>query len=312
MTSQLEIATPWGASHHHSDLDGPVHWIHWAGPGTRDAQPPMMLVHGLGGSHANWLDVGRIWAADREVFALDVRGFGLTPGFPANTSIFANRDLVIAFLEQVVGRPAVLMGNSMGGMISTFVARARPDLVTELVLIDPALPPDPGARPDPQVLSRFALFSIPGVAERAMRKARESVPAEVIVRQLAELVYADLSRANPDVTAATIEIVKRRSSDASMGDLDRSFTTAARSLLRIIAQRSRYAAHLAALTPPVLLIHGDRDRLVSASSARRSARGNPSWTFVEFDGVGHVPQMEVPELTARTVSDWLTRAEAAA
>lgn len=312
MTPDLDIARPWGATHHWSDLTGPVHWIHWAGPADAGDREPYVLVHGLGGSHANWLDVGRIWSLEREVFALDLRGFGLTPGYPADTRVLANRDLVVTFIEQVVRRRAVVMGNSMGGMIATFVARGRPDLVSRLVLIDPALTPPLGVRPDPVVAARFALFAVPGLAERAMRRVRERTSADDLVRDLAGIVFADASRASQDVHRASVAVAERRAADPGIGDIERSFTAAARSLLRIMAQRSRYAAHLARLPVPVLLLQGDADRLVDVRAARVAARANPQWSFVELEGVGHAPQMEVPQTTAALVDDWLAGAASAA
>ena len=96
-----------------------------------------------------------------------------------------------------------------------------------------------------------------------------------------------------------VEVATRRGAiDGAMGDIDRSFTRAARSLLVVVGRPRRYAAHLAALPGPVLLLHGDKDRLVSVEAARRTARANPDWDYVEFAGVGHVPQMEVPQSAA--------------
>lgn len=302
MSTDLAVAAPWGATDHVVDLHGPVHWIHWDGPA---GPAPLVLVHGLGGAHTNWLDVGQRWAKEREVFALDLRGFGATPGHPADTSVFANRDLVVAFLEHVVGRPAVLVGNSMGGMVSTFVVRARPDLTAGLVLVDPALPPAP-VRPDPAVSARFAMFAVPRVAETAMRRARTTIPPRVLAKQVAELCFADPTRGSDDVMDATVALAIHRSDPANgMGDIERSFTRAARSLMRVVGQPRRYAAHLASLPGPVLLLHGDRDRLVHVEAARRVARANPTWDYVELEGVGHTPQMEVPETAAGIVADWL-------
>ena len=108
MTADLAHATPWGATHHHTDLGGDVHWIHWDAPERGVDATPMVLVHGLGGSHTNWLEVGQMWSQHREVFALDLRGFGLTAGHPADTAVLANRDLVVAFLVVNVAVLAVM------------------------------------------------------------------------------------------------------------------------------------------------------------------------------------------------------------
>ena len=52
---------------------------------------------------------------------------------------------------------------------------------------------------------------------------------------------------------------------------------------------------MAAIDVPVLLVHGDSDRLVSVHNARDVAARNPGWRYLELPGVGHTPQLQVPE-----------------
>jgi hypothetical protein len=54
-----------------------------------------------------------------------------------------------------------------------------------------------------------------------------------------------------------------------------------------------------------MLLHGDKDRLVPIASARATAKANPTWRFEIAEGVGHVPQLEVPGWTAEHILDWL-------
>jgi pimeloyl-ACP methyl ester carboxylesterase len=63
---------------------------------------------------------------------------------------------------------------------------------------------------------------------------------------------------------------------------------------------------MSSITAPVLLVHGVDDQLVPVAAARTAARLNPRWRYVELPGVGHVPQLQVPEMLARTVLDWLS------
>ena len=282
---------------------GPVHWVRWGAPDATD-RAPMVLLHGLGGSHLNWSLVAPEWSRDRTVYAVDLKGFGMSPGFPQPTSVLSNRDLAITFIEQVVGRPVVLVGNSMGGMISTLVSRRRPDLVQGLVLIDPALPLVL-AKPDPRVAAQFGLFAIPGLAESAMRRGRARMSPEAAVDQLLRLCFADPGRVDPAMRTEAVALARARSAAPDLGDIERGFTGAARSLLQLLGQRSRYTRLLAELHGPVLLLQGDRDRLVHVGSARRVARDNPHWTYAELAGVGHTPQLEVPGETIRLVRGWL-------
>src|SRR4051794_22790415 len=105
--SPWQLASQWGATGYITDLDGPIHWIDFGGPG--DAVP-MVFVHGLGGSHLNWALIGRAMAEGRRVVALDLHGFGLTPGTRGNSSIQSNARLVDRFIRRVVGGPVVLVG----------------------------------------------------------------------------------------------------------------------------------------------------------------------------------------------------------
>ena len=71
--------------------------------------------------------------------------------------------------------------------------------------------------------------------------------------------------------------------------MDRAFLSAARSLLRLLVDPRRYRTAMASITVPVLLVHGDQDRLVPVAAARDIARRHPAWRYLELAGVGHVP-----------------------
>jgi pimeloyl-ACP methyl ester carboxylesterase len=192
----------------------------------------------------------------------------------------------------------------MGGMVSALVADARPDLVRGTVLLDPALPLVV-AKPDPRVAAQFGLFAVPGLAERAMRRNRARRSPEALVGQLIALCFADPGRIDPAVLAEFAALARARASDPGLGDLEKGFTGAARSLLLLLGQPKRYSRLLAGLRGPVLLIQGERDRLVHVGSARRVAADNPHWTYAELVGVGHTPQLEAPDETTALVRRWL-------
>ena len=64
--------------HRTVDLDGPVHYLDFGGAG-----PPLVMVHGLGGSAINWMAVGAEMAKDYRAVALDLAGFGTRRSFVA-------------------------------------------------------------------------------------------------------------------------------------------------------------------------------------------------------------------------------------
>ncbi|HEV3287653.1 MAG TPA: alpha/beta fold hydrolase, partial [Streptosporangiaceae bacterium] len=155
------FAAPWGARGYVTDLDGPVHWVEFGqdrDPG-QDDEPPIVFVHGLGGSHLNWCLIGPALAASRRVVALDLHGFGLTPGTRGTSTVQRNARLLDRFVREVTGTPVILAGNSMGGLISILQTATEPDTVGGLVLIDPALPL-PRRAPDRQVGGQFLMYAL--------------------------------------------------------------------------------------------------------------------------------------------------------
>ena len=307
------FAAPWGARGYVSDLDGPVHWIEFDPSRPEDAprqdSTPIVFVHGLGGSHLNWCLIGPQLAAGRRAVALDLHGFGLTPGTRATSTVQHNTRLLDRFVREVTGTPVILAGNSMGGLISILQASASPDTVRGLVLIDPALPMPPRV-PDRQVGSQFLMYALPGVGEFYVRSVLSRRPPQLAVQRVIDLCFADPSRIDPDMFAASIALAaERQSQRQSQGQRarDEAFLAASRSLMRVAGLRGRYRQMMASIRVPVLLIGGEADRLVPVASIRQAAARHPEWETVILPGVGHTPQLEVPDTVAGTLQDWLGR-----
>jgi len=304
-----EYAAPWGARGYVTDLDGPVHWIEFSsGANEGESQPPIVFVHGLGGSHLNWCLLGPQLTAGRRVVALDLHGFGLTPGLRVNSTVQANAHLLDRFITEVIGMPVILVGNSMGGLISILETAANPGAIRSVVLIDPALPLPP-QKPDWQVSGQFLLYTLPGLGPLTVARLMSSVSPEEAVRQLVQLCFADPSRADPEIIKADVALVARRhpATAAQASARARIFLAAARSLLRVLSRRRSYNAMMSGIDVPVLLIGGEADRLVSVAAMRQAAARNPQWESVMLPGVGHTPQLEVPDAVAGTIRDWLDR-----
>jgi len=176
------------------------------------------------------------------------------------------------------------------------------------VLIDPALPP-PRRAPDRQVASQFLTFALPGLGELYVRSVMSRRPPRLAVQRVIELCFADPSRADPAMLTASIALAaERQNQDHAYGA---AFLAASRSLMRVVGQRRRYWEMMASVQAPVLLIGGEADRLVPVASLRQAAARNPGWETVIWPGVGHTPQLEVPDDVIGTLRDWLARQFAA-
>ena len=282
-----------------ADLDGPVHYVDFGGPA--DA-PLVVCVHGLGGSHANWLAIAPQLARTHRVLALDLGGFGLTRGGNRGTSLAANTRLLHRFLTEVAGEPAILLGNSMGGLIAALEAAEHPGDVRALALLDPALPLYLRSRPEPLVVAAFTLYLAPGLGSLFQRGRRTVRTPEQVAQDILTFCCADPGRVPADVVAAHLELGRRREAYTEM---DAEFVAATRSLLRLLLGRRRVLRALSGIGCPVLMMHGEADRLVPVGSAARVAAANPGWRYVPVPRVGHVPMLEDPGFVLDVLDDWL-------
>lgn len=275
---------------------------------------PAIFIHGLGGASTNWTDLidllsrpvqGQPAAPVLACAAIDLPGFGSSPPASGDYSINAHATAVIQLIEEQGLGPVHLIGNSLGGAVSTRVAARRPDLVRTLVLVSPALP-DLRPRPLPM---RLALAAIPAVGPVIMSGLRR-LPAESRTDRALRDVYTDPAIVHPTRRREEIAEILRRD---TLIYADQALIMTARSLVSEyfkVGRRSlwRDAATIAA---PALILHGSHDRLVNPVMAAKAARAFPTARVLVLPGVGHVAMMERPALVAteiRAFLDWVRKA----
>jgi pimeloyl-ACP methyl ester carboxylesterase len=278
-------------------VNGPVHAVDHGGDG-----PPMLLVHGLGGSLLNWRDVSGALARTHHVWSIDLIGFGLTPRAGREATIANNHDVVAAAAEHVGGgQPVVLVGNSMGGLISILVASRRPERVASLVLVDPALPMARGRVPL-MIAAAFMVMRAPRVGPWLVRTRSQRLGAERLVDDILKLCTVDPSRVSAETREALIEQTKWRQ---EQHEPDRAFLEASSSLVQWLWHRDALERHIRRVKAPTLLIHGDHDNLVSLSASTTVAAMRPDWSFRVLANTGHIPQMERPQTFLEILEGWL-------
>jgi pimeloyl-ACP methyl ester carboxylesterase len=281
------------------EISGPVHYLDFGGPPDG---PVMVAVHGLGGSAVNWSAIAPLVTRHCRLVAPDLAGHGRTESLGRPTTVAGNRVLLHRFIEAVPGSPVILMGNSMGGMLSMLEAAAAPDAVAGLVLINAAFPFGP-ALPHPFVIAMFAAYGTPGIGRFVMAR-RRAMPPDKQVAEILGLCCVDPSRVPADVVAEHVELARGR---AGLAGIERDLLHAARSVVAtagVVGGRS-YRRGIRSIRVPVLVVHGEDDRLVPVAASRAIARRQPSWSLVVLPDVGHVPQLEAPHETADAIIGWL-------
>jgi pimeloyl-ACP methyl ester carboxylesterase len=282
--------------HKVADLDGPVHYLDFGGAGA-----PVLMVHGLAGSAINWMSVGPQIARTNRALAIDLAGFGQTPLLNRSATVGANTQLVHEFITHVIGEPVTIIGNSMGGHISILEAADHPESITSMVLVDPAIPGTHVTRPQPAMLGVIAALSVPGLAQTLLDRQSRTLGAEGLVARGLALVCADPSRVDPAVVEAHVQLTRER--EQLSRQAGRAVVQASRSIGLRMAD-PRFWSKVAAVRCPTLVIHGSLDRLIPVAAVRELARRRPDWEVEIFEGVGHVPMLETPELFMEALSSW--------
>jgi len=285
----------------HVDLDGPVHYLDSGGSG-----PPLVCVHGLSGSALNWMAVAPALAQSHRVLALDLRGFGRTP-LGSGTRLRDNYHLLDRFLRDVVGEPAIVVGNSMGGLLAVLQAAAAPVTVSRLVLVDPALPWR-GRRPfDLSLWTFFGTLLPPLIGEAILASSGRHLGAERVVLGVLQACCVDASRVPADLVRELVEQERER---IVWPRSYRALAQASRSLLWALGRRGLMHTY-SRVAAPTLVLHGEKDRLVPAAFSLAIGR-QFGWHVEVLPDSGHVPMMEVPGDFLRVALGWLDSHEPAA
>ncbi len=275
-----------------------VHVVDSGGAGT-----PCVLVHGLGGNHTNWIEVYD-WLAERlRTIAVDLPGYGYSP--PIRCHDLDSLTSVLVELLETLGKPAVVIGNSMGGLLAERVAASRPELVADLVLIAPASPiASLRHHPDNGLAARLAAQSFPGLGNLVAGAYRRLHTPQQLAETRLEIVAADASALPERVRATSIAMAERR---AAMPWATRALVESTASLRRAILPPWRFKRMIESIDHEALVLSGDRDVLVAPEAIDSLEALRPDWTFRRFEGVGHVPQMERAERVVEEIDRWLAR-----
>lgn len=98
---------------------------------------PMMLIHGSGSIWQDWEPVIEAFSAGNHLFAVDLRGFGGSGRIAGSYDITTFTDDMADFIKGVVPLPPVVVGHSLGALITIDLAGRYPGLVRGVVLEDP-------------------------------------------------------------------------------------------------------------------------------------------------------------------------------
>lgn len=273
------------------------HSIYYVQAGERHPEhPPLLLVHGFGASTDHWRKNIAGLSRDFEVWAIDLLGFGRSTKADVEYSGALWRDQLHEFIRDVIGRPAVLAGNSLGGYASLCVAAQRPESAAGLVLLNPAGPfteTQTVTKPDPFREVFFNLTRTVLLMPLPSWLLFQYVRQKSMIRKTLEKVYLDQTA----ITDQLVDDLYRPSCDPGAAAV---FASVFKS-----PQGEKNDVLLEQIACPLLMLWGDGDPWMNARSRGDKFRQYYPQLTEYYLQAGHCPHDEVPDQVNQLLRDWV-------
>ncbi|MBE9110079.1 alpha/beta fold hydrolase [Nodosilinea sp. LEGE 07298] len=264
--------------------------------------PALVLIHGFGASVGHWRKTIPALAENHRVFALDLLGFGKSakpaPGEPLPYDFDTWGTQVAEFLQQVVGEPAFLVGNSIGAVVALQAAVIAPYQVRGVALLDCALR---------QICDR-KLHTQPPMRRLGRPLLKKVLKNRALVHWLfAQIARPDRIRAvlrtaygNPEaVTDELIELLLEPAREPGAADVFWAFINNFDGPLP--------EDLLPQITCPALILWGTADPWEPIALGRELANFPAVEAFIPLEGAGHCPQDEIPVVVNGHLETWVAR-----
>ncbi len=268
--------------------DQPIH-VHEEG---RSDGPIALLIHGWSSS---WFAVSPLLPLLGERYrclAVDLPGYGDSPPLDARATIPGYVAMMADLIREVSDQPVVLVGHSMGGMISLALALEHPELVERLVLLCPTI----SGRLSLFInlfMSPFVIFQRIAIFDKLV-SLLEPQMISVTDRLLRPALFADRT----GITEQDYEKIRADARRPGRGRVRAECFWAMR--------ENDLRGRLEAITAPSLIVWGMEDNTVPLRDASVVAREWPDADLRVIPNAGHWPQFETPEVTERYVRAFLS------
>lgn len=259
-------------------------------------RPPILLVHGFGASTDHWRKNIADLQQDFEVWAIDLLGFGRSakPQWQYSGDLW--RDQLQSFINEVIGRPTVVAGNSIGGYATLCVAAEGQESVAGAIILNCA-GPFTSAQPVPE----------PSPLQQAWRKTTKAVmlsPAVSfvlfqylrrpnVIRKTLKKVYLNQEA----VTDQLVEDIHRPSRDRGAAQV---FAAVFKS-----PQGEKVDRLLERMNCPLLAIWGEGDPWMNVEERKTNFQKHYSNLMQRGLEAGHCPHDEVPDQVNAVIREWM-------
>nr|AEM45111.1 hypothetical protein [uncultured organism] len=226
--------------------------------------PVVILLHGLGGSTANWAPTIAPLAQKYRVIVPDQIGFGKSEKPMLNYRVSTLVDFLDGFYKQVGVQKATLVGNSLGGFTAAAFAIAHPEKVDKLVLVD------------------AAGLAITGALDQKVIAGLNASTRQQ-VRDILSLVFYNTTPFSSDAAVDAFLASRVTAGDGY---------TVQRFIDSIARGEDMLDGKLGAIKHPTLIIWGREDGLTQLAMGQRFNKEIAGSQLFIIEKCGHVPQLE--------------------
>lgn len=246
-----------------------------------EGNTPILFIHGFDSSLLEFRRLIPFFAQKRSTWAVDLLGFGFSqrnlgiPLNPENVKIH-----LYYFWKTLIKQPVILAGASMGGAAAIDFTLTYPEAVETLVLLDSA-----GLAKQPAI-GKFMFPPLDYLATEFLRNPK-------IRQNISQAAYFDKSFASLDAQACAALHLK-------CPDWNKSLITFTKS-----GGYGSFANRISDIKQETLIIWGKQDNILGTKDAGRFAKAIPNSKLVWIDNCGHVPHLEKPQVTAKTILEFV-------
>ena len=256
---------------------------------------PIILLHGFGASLKHWRHNIALLSEYHPVYALDLLSFGKSQKAYTIYGIDLWSELVHDFWSDFIAQPCIIIGNSIGSLISLNSVVKYPQIAKGLVMLSL---PDVAAR---QKLIPVKLQPLVMTLERIVANALlirllfYLARKPGIIRRSLATAYINHENLDDELVDLIIQPTHDHGAARALIALTRSMNNFSTSVSELLTQ----------VNIPMLLMWGKRDRFIPPHSAKKWAKVNPLIELKLLDNIGHCPHDEAPEIFHQVLREWL-------
>ena len=279
-------------------LNYPIHSLE-AKSKENSANKAILLIHGFGASTDHWRFNVPELSKEFDVHAIDLLGFGKSP--KPNDIDYSGalwKDQVIAYVKEVIKKPTVIVGNSLGGYAALAAGASLKDLSAGVILLNAA-----------------GYFSEEKLTKKNMLQTSLETVAGIFLKNivLQRLIFENMRKPNnirktlkqvyvnkKNVDDFLVESIRNPSLDAGAFNVFRSVFNPSgpqgEPLDKLFNQ----------LNSPLLLLWGSKDPWMNTPKKRNLYKKfTPENTTEIILDAGHCPHDEIPESVNKHILDWM-------